>query len=143
MNKFSLRSLGKLSTCHVDLQFIAKEAIAISDIDFGISEGERSIERQKELFDEGKSRIDGVTRKGKHNYHPSLAFDIYAWVGNASWEKKDLIYLGGVITSVANHYYDKGIIKHKVRWGGNWDKDGIIISDQNFQDLPHFELYKP
>ena len=35
---------------------------------------------------------------------------------------------------------EEGIISHDIRWGFNWDRDGIIISDQNFQDGPHFEL---
>jgi hypothetical protein len=27
-----------------------------------------------------------------------------------------------------------------IRWGGNWDMDGEPITDQDFQDLVHFEL---
>lgn len=27
-----------------------------------------------------------------------------------------------------------------IRWGGNWDMDGEPVTDQNFQDLVHFEL---
>jgi len=25
-------------------------------------------------------------------------------------------------------------------WGGNWDADQVIIDDQNFNDLGHFEI---
>jgi peptidoglycan L-alanyl-D-glutamate endopeptidase CwlK len=28
----------------------------------------------------------------------------------------------------------------KLRWGGNWDRDGEPVTDQDFQDLVHFEL---
>ena len=65
---------------------------------------------------------------------PSLAGDIYAWVGKASWDKNHLILIAGVILSCADE------LGTPLRWGGNWDGDGVIISDQNFIDLPHFEL---
>ncbi len=68
--KFGERSAANLATAHKDLQIVMTTAIKSSMVDFGISEGHRSLERQKELFDEGKSRIDGITKKGKHNYNP-------------------------------------------------------------------------
>lgn len=143
---FSDRSLEELNTCHEDLILIAKESISISDIDFGISEGNRSTERQAELYRKGLSKIDGVNVLGKHNYYPSKAFDVFVYVPNKpklSYDYNHLCYVGGVITSTANRLYKEGKITHLVRWGANWDKDQEIISDQTFQDLPHFELYKP
>lgn len=139
--RFGKTSLDRLYTCHIDLQTIAQKAITVSHVDFGIAEGVRSIVRQQELFKEGKSKVDGIKKKGKHNYIPSMAFDVYAYIyGQASWNKEHLCYIGGVITSVANELYKEGKISHRIRWGGNWDGDGEIISDQNFMDLPHFEL---
>ena len=121
MHKFSGKSKERLETCHKDLQLIMTEAIQNSMVDFGIAEGHRSLERQKLLFDAGKSRIDGISKKGKHNYSPSLAVDIYAFVnGKASWDVSYLSYLGGVITATAAMLYEEGEISHKVRWGGNW-----------------------
>lgn len=135
MYKFGNTSQERLNTCHEDLIKIFESAIALSPIDFGIAEGHRSIERQKKLFDEGKSKIDGITRKGKHNHSPSLAVDVYAWVnGKASWEQNHLCIIIGVVMAVAANY---GI---KLRSGANWDMDGEFITDQSFQDLPHFEL---
>lgn len=135
MYSFSNTSKDRLSTCHEDLQKIFEVAISLSPVDFGISEGHRSLERQKQLFDEGKSKIDGISKKGKHNYTPSKAVDVYAWVnGKASWDKSHLCVIAGVVMAVAANY------SIKLRWGGNWDMDGEVISDQTFQDLPHFEL---
>ena len=65
-------SRERLATCHEDLQRIAQEAIRLSPIDFGIAEGVRSLARQKQLFDAGLSKIDGIARKGKHNHSPQL-----------------------------------------------------------------------
>jgi len=144
--KFGNRSNRNLATCHVDLQLIAEESLKISQVDFGVSEGHRSVEKQLEYFNTGKSKIDGVNKKGKHNYQPSLAMDIYAYVSGKpklSFNPTYLAYLGGVITATAQRLLNEGRISHKVRWGYNWDSDGEIGTDQRFNDLPHFELIKP
>ena len=119
-----------------------------SKIDFGITEGHRSISRQLELFNEGKSRIDGINKKGMHNHKPSLAADIYAYHPDRGTRREiaydiaHLSYIAGVIDATANDLYEEGAITHKIRWGGNWNSNGIIDLDQSFDDYPHFELRK-
>ena len=53
---FSQRSLDNLKGVHPDLVRVVKAALPISPVDFGIIEGIRTLERQKELYAEGKSR---------------------------------------------------------------------------------------
>jgi len=143
---FGNSSREKLNTCHIDLQHIMKLAITKSKIDFGITEGHRSLERQKQLFDEGKSKIDGINKKGKHNYFPSLAVDIYVYHPDLNtrrklaYDKKHLSYIAGIIDASTEELLSKGVISHTIRWGANWDSDGIIDYDQSFDDFPHFEL---
>ena len=143
---FGNRSTEKLSSCHPDLILIHQLAISRTRIDYGISEGHRSLERQKELFDQGRSMIDGIERMGKHNYQPSLATDIYIYHPDAAIRQKlvydvgSLCYVAGVIISCTAELLAQEKITHGIRWGGNWDKDGIILMDQSFDDLPHFEL---
>ena len=142
---FGKRSKEKLSTCHKDLQLIAEESLKVSQMDFGVSEGHRTIEKQQEYFNSGKSKVDGIKIKGKHNYQPSLAFDIYAYISGKpklAFNTSNLAYLGGVITATAKRLLNEGRITHRVRWGFNWDMDGEIGTDQRFQDMPHFELKK-
>lgn len=139
---FSKKSLQMLSTCHEDLQLLAQESIKRSAVDFSIVEGHRSIERQRLLYEAGKSKIDGTTKKGKHNSYPSMAFDMCPYVrGKASWRECYLCYVGGVIMAIGNQLLAEKKTTHQLRWGGNWDGDGEIITDQSFIDLPHFELY--
>jgi peptidoglycan L-alanyl-D-glutamate endopeptidase CwlK len=139
----------KLDTCHKDLQLIIETAIARSKVDFGVSEGHRSLARQKQLFDEGKSKVDGVIKKGMHNYNPSMAVDLFAYHPDLetrrklAYDKAHLSYIAGIIDSVADELYAKGDISHLIRWGANWDSDGIIDYDQAFDDFPHFELKTP
>ena len=140
---FGSKSKERLKTCHSDLQKILNLAIEVSAIDFGVAEGYRSLEKQFQYYKEGKSQIDGIQKKGKHNYNPSLAVDIYPFVnGKAKWSNEDLSYLAGVIQTCANILLKDGLISHSIRWGGNWDMDGEMLSDQNFDDRPHFELHK-
>ena len=142
---FGNRSKTKLASCHKDLQIIAEESLKVSQVDFGISEGHRSVEKQLEYYNTGKSKIDGIKKKGKHNYSPSMAFDIYAYVSGQSklsYNITYLSYLGGVITATAKRLLHEGRISHKARWGGNWDSDNMILTDQSFDDMPHFELIK-
>lgn len=141
---FSKTSNDRLNTCHRDLQIIMRTSIRISPIDFGIAEGHRPIKLQQQYFKEGKSKIDGINKIGKHNVKPSMAGDIYLWINNqASWDAETLTYVMGHINAVAELLFEEGIIEHKIRWGGNWDMDGEILIDQSFDDRPHVELYKP
>lgn len=142
---FGTRSKEKLSQCHVDLQLIAEESLKVSSMDFGVSEGHRTIEKQLEYYRTGRSKVDGIKIKGKHNYQPSLAIDIYAYIPGKpklAFNISNLAYLGGVLTATAKRLLNEGKITHRLRWGANWDGDGEILTDQRFQDMPHFELVK-
>lgn len=150
MNQFGKSSESKLKTMHPDLQKVFRLALSRSSIDFGVSEGYRSRARQMLLYAQGKTTITGVgSDLGKHNVNPSLAGDIYVYHPDyetrkqIAYDPSHLAYVAGVIESCARELYDKGEISHLIRWGGNWDRDGIILIDQNFDDMPHHELKKP
>ena len=152
---FGNRSKQRLATCHPDIQKVLNLALSRSNVDFGVSEGHRSIETQQAYYAIGRTvqlrrgtitNVDGIIKKGKHNYTPSKAVDIYIWHDELetrkeiSYDGMHLAYVAGLIESCAKELYDKGEITYKIRWGGNWDSDGIIIFDQNLDDMPHFEL---
>lgn len=48
-------------------------------------------------------------------------------------------HFGGYVQGTADQMYRHGEVERKVRWGGDWDSDRVF-SDQNFDDLAHFEL---
>jgi len=51
--------------------------------------------------------------------------------------------LNGLILSIINGQLSVGkMLEVDLRWGGNWDMDGEPITDQDFQDLVHFEEVK-
>lgn len=136
--RFGIRSTENLHTCHADLQKVAKRAIGYGALDFSVIEGHRSIERQRRLFAEGKTKIDGITKLGKHNQSPSLAMDLLPYPAEVNgvnvWQDRQrFCVLAGLIHAAAA---EEGV---KIRWGGDWDGDGNN-ADSTFHDLPHFEL---
>ncbi len=145
MPEFGKKSLERLRTCHPDIQLICEEVILIYD--FSVLEGSRTLERQNELFQEGKSKLDGIHNKSKHqvSYQQpySMAVDIapypVKWEGNKA--KARFYMLAGYMFATAEYLYSLGTITHKLRWGGDWDSDKNF-EDQSFDDLPHMELVK-
>jgi peptidoglycan LD-endopeptidase CwlK len=144
MPKFSEISLSKIKTCHDDLKIILHEAIKI--VDFTVLEGSRTLEQQQKYFKEGKSKLDGIKQKSKHQISKesplSLAVDIAPYPVDWSNNSKKLArfyFLAGVIISIATKLRIEGKINHSIRWGGDWDRD-LDFSDNRFDDLPHFEL---
>ncbi len=87
-----------------------------------LSETHRSVERQTHLYNTDASEVDGVTKKSRHNYWPSLAYDID--VGDPDLRGYDTPYqLAGTIGQ------ELGMV-----WGGTWP---------NRVDPTHFEHPEP
>lgn len=129
MPKFSVKSDKKLSSCHFDIQRVMREVIKMYD--FTVIYGERNEEDQNEAFAKGNSTKQWPD--SRHNTNPSLAIDIAPWPVN--WDDpRPFIYLAGLVIATANS------IGIRLRWGGNWDEDYTIITDQTFQDLGHYEI---
>ena len=83
---FSKTSKSRLETCHDELQRLFNEVIKCKDC--SILEGARSDERQEELYSQGKSQLDGITKKSNHQItkeNPkSFAVDVMPYPIN--WE---------------------------------------------------------
>ena len=136
---FGQRSLNHLDTVDPDLARVAKMALSWGIIDMTVIEGRRSKAKQDEYFAAGKSRV--LWPHGKHNVERpgdlAAALDIAPYVnGKVSWNWKHCLFMAGVMMATA------ALMGVKLRWGGNWDMDGEPVTDQEFQDLVHFELVK-
>ena len=132
MYKFGKRSLQNLSQAHEDIQTVAKAALAFGVIDFTVIETHRGQADQNRYHQLGKSQV--TWPHGKHNSIPSDAADMVPYVnGKISWDLNHCLVLAGVMLAVA------ALAKVKIRWGGNWDCDSEPVTDQEFQDLCHYE----
>ena len=138
MPSFSKASLEKLDTCDPRLQMIFKEVIRY--VDCTILCGHRGQKEQDEAFAKGLSKLKWPN--GEHNKVPSRAVDVAPYPvkwgeqGTAEQRKKDIArfyFFAGYVKSVADN------MNIKLRWGGDWDSD-LDFNEQNFDDLPHFEL---
>lgn len=133
MAKFGKTSLERLSTCHPELQLLFKVVVQICDCT--VVCGHRGKQEQDSYYNAVPRRSRVQWPNSKHNKLPSLAVDVAPWVNGAiSWRPTHCIFLAGVVVSTA---FRLGV---KIRWGGNWDMDGEVITDQTFQDLVHYEL---
>lgn len=138
MPELSEFSLGHLETCDMRIQHCVHKVSAIYDI--RVLEGRRSWARQRTLLMEGKTKVG--PGKSKHNPPTdgdvdwlSLAVDVVPYP--IIWtDSKRFIYLAGLMIATAKE------LGFTLRWGGNWNMDMVIIDDQKFDDLPHFEIYE-
>ncbi len=122
-----------LATVHNDLEIIMEDALDVGIMDISVIEGHREWARQNKYYISGKSKVQWPD--GKHNKIPSEAVDATPYInGKVSWNKMHCCVLAGIILTCAAK---RGI---KLRWGGNWDMDSEPITDQDFQDLVHYEL---
>jgi peptidoglycan L-alanyl-D-glutamate endopeptidase CwlK len=145
MPTFSRASLSRLRTCDPRLQALFREVVL--RFDCAILEGVRSDERQADLYHQGKSKLDGVRQRSKHQAGPdglSRAVDVAPYPIDWNVNKKAVsdrwLDFARVVLEVAD---EQGV---SVRWGGDWDCDWSRKTDprhdvgQRFNDWPHWEL---
>lgn len=139
MPAFSKKSLGMLQQCHPDLQKVMMEAIKI--IDFSITEGARTKEKQLEYYKTGKSKTMNSKHLPKYcsefGKEYSFAIDIVPYPVNYD-DRERFCLLAGIVLGMAKVLLDQGKITHRIRWGGDWSEN-FITKDEKFSDMPHFE----
>jgi peptidoglycan L-alanyl-D-glutamate endopeptidase CwlK len=154
MPQFSSKSSTALNTAETDLIIIFNEVIRYFDC--SVIYGNRSQMEQWELYKKGRaynnntlqweivdqSRVvtykDGTINLSNHNYSPSRAVDVTPYPIN--WKDVNRLYLfAGYVLGVASRLKQEGHILHNIRWGGDWDRDTLVL-DETFLDLVHFEI---
>lgn len=128
MRTWSQSSLDKLKGIHPDLRRVMDRALQEAPFDFRITEGLRTIERQKQLVAQGASKtmrsrhltghaVDLVPLVDMNNDGKVSAEEMYAW---PLYHK-----LAPAIKAAAKA---EGV---PIEWGGDWTK---------FRDGPHWQL---
>lgn len=146
--KLSNKSLSKLEGVNPKLVAVVKRAIEISKIDFAVTEGVRTVARQKQLVAAGASK----TMESKHIN--GNAVDLVAYIGTRiSWELNLYDDLADAMAQAARE------LDVNIRWGGAWHISDIAAwtgsmqsamdnyidtrrkqGKRPFIDGPHFEL---
>lgn len=127
--KLSDASVKKLDGIHQDLQRVVYRAAEISQVNFLVTEGLRSIDRQKKLVAAGASQ----TMKSRHI--TGHAVDLAAFLdldgdgvadsGEVRW---DWPLYAKLAESMKEAAHIEGV---PIEWGGDW---------KTLKDGPHFQL---
>lgn len=119
-HKFSKRSMGHLAEVHPHLAMLAVRALQLSPVDFGITDGERTLAEQKQEVADG----DSQTLNSRHL--TGHAIDVLAYPdGQGSWDWQYYEQIAEAIKAAAAEF---GVA---VIWGGDW---------RTLKDGAHFEL---
>lgn len=122
MSTFTLnqRSLTALKGVHPDLVKIVNLAITLTDTDFIVTEGVRTLAKQKQLVAAGASQ----TMRSRHL--TGHAVDLAAMVaGKVRWDYPLYTKLSVAMKAAAKK------LNIPLEWGGDW---------KSFKDGPHFQL---
>lgn len=117
MYQLGSQSRAKLEGIHPDLVAVVEHAIRISKQDFSVGEGLRSIERQRQLYNTGKSKTMNSRHLTGH------AVDLFPYPLSWDWE-----YFYPIADAMKAAAEELGI---ELEWGGDW---------KGFPDGPHFQL---
>lgn len=130
--------LAQLATCHPDLVRVMKRVAEKYDV--LVVYGQRTVAEQQALYAQGRSKpgrivtnLDGVKKKSRHNYSPSMAVDAVV---------KEYVRSGRWVDTAEAHAQQKQMAAYAKQvaaelgikdfaWGGDW---------VSFKDRPHFEL---
>lgn len=113
----SNRSKSKLEGVHEDLVAVVERAIELTEQDFSVGEGLRSLERQRELVKTGKS----TTMNSRHL--TGHAVDLFPYP--LSWDWEYFYPIADAMKQAAEE------LEVPIDWGGDWT---------SFPDGPHFQL---
>jgi len=136
MPYFSKSSKNKLETCDPELQTLFNYVIKF--FDFTVICGTRGREEQDHAFQNGFSTVQYPN--SKHNSDPSEAVDCVPYP--IQWNNTDRMrYFIGYVKGIAKMLYDYGAMEKEIVTGLDWN-DNTILTDQRFNDFPHFEIKK-
>ena len=144
--RFSQRSLKTLATVDKRLQDVALRALQLSQVDFVVTDGGRTLDEQKRLFGKGRT-VSECLRNGvpaayaqptlkkvtwtitKSNHLGGRAIDVAPYVaGKVDYEAP------GAYKEISRAFKAASKeLKIPITWGGDWTTS---------VDRPHFELTK-
>ena len=126
--KLSQRSLDRLNGVHPDLIAVVKRAIEITTVDFGVTEGVRTLETQKKYVAAGKSQTMNSMHLPQSDGH-GHAVDLVAYVGSqVSWEMNLYDNIADAMKQAAK---ELGV---GLRWGAAWHISDIRTYNGTMED---------
>ena len=134
--KFSKLSESRLQGVKLKLASVVRRALEICAVDFMVVEGLRTIERQRELYAQGRTKPGPKVTWTLHSKHlEGNAVDLAPFVnGKVDWNNpKNFDAIAKAMLQASRE------LSVPIRWGADWDMDGIP-REKGETDSPHFEL---
>lgn len=114
-------SLAHLQAVHPSLRAIVMRAIELTDQDFGVHEGVRTVETQREYVRTGVSK----TMDSKHLPQSdgfSHAVDLVPYIaGKLRWEWPPIYQIASAVVRAAHE------LTIEVTWGAVWDRTSLYL----------------
>lgn len=127
--KLNQKSVQRIEGVHPDLQRVVYRAAEITSVNFIVTEGLRTVERQKALVAAGASK----TMKSRHI--TGHAVDLAAFIdldGDGSADSGEVRWDWPLYSKLAEAMKEAAKIEGiPLEWGGDW---------KIFKDGPHFQL---
>ncbi|GAA3704241.1 hypothetical protein GCM10022421_08840 [Oceanisphaera sediminis] len=124
MFRLSKRSEQNLQGVHPDLAAVVHKALSLTFVDFMVTEGVRTPERQRQLVKKGASQtLNSLHLPQADGY--AHAVDLAAWVGEVRWDWPLYHKIADAMKMASS---ELGI---PIEWGGDWS---------TLKDGPHFQL---
>ena len=128
--KFSKASEDNLVDVKDILVKVVRRGLEICEVDFGVREGLRTLQKQRENVASGASQ----TMNSKHL--TGEAVDLYPSKLPSDWKTNPYVWM-----PVLNAIYKAGIeYGVKLRFGINWKNDPNLPIETKFVDAPHVEF---
>ncbi len=136
MYQLGKRSKKRLQGVNPRLVKIVERAIELTEQDFTVIEGVRTLKRQKYL------KRHGFTWTLKSKHLTGHAVDIAPWViknGKGFVDWNDLRKFEKLFEAMFTAAREQGV---KIRWGGDWNRNGNYRDEirRGVYDGAHFEL---
>ena len=151
--RLSQRSMDRLEGVHPAMTAVVERAIQLTDVDFGVTQGVRTLDEQKANVAAGRSQ----TMASKHLLQDdgfSHAVDVVAYVGSdVFWELNMYDNICDAFKTAAEE------VGCSIKWGAAWSEGDIRTYSSSaedammayvdlrrsqgrrpFIDAPHFEL---
>ncbi len=125
-------------------KLIAVVRAASDSVPILVTEGVRTLQRQKALYAQGRTKPGKMvtwTLNSKHRVQPDgfgHAVDLVPYRADGTIDWKDLASFDRMANAM---FAAAAARKVEIRWGADWDRDGNR-REQREHDSPHFELFK-
>jgi peptidoglycan L-alanyl-D-glutamate endopeptidase CwlK len=136
--KLGPASRKKLEGLHPNLVAVVNRAIEVTTQDFTVLCGVRTLEEQKELYAQGRTKPGDIVTWTLNSRHLPAADGLGRAVDLAPYpiDWKTLSKFDAISAAMMQASNELGI---PIRWGADWDQDGIA-RERGETDSPHFEL---